>query len=203
MVINKIVLAAGRIESQQALRPENWDPALLRQAQEALALLRSNMRFVTNPLPDGPEMTVALGWPSNERDEQRARERWQERIPDFDPAAYEVERVQQEENDRRNYFYLAHRGVTKSYRLLTLEASEYDGGLNGLIIGSSLRNMPPRELQSEEERISRRKQIAETVRECVALRPGFIAPSPILDDRSLFADHFAVAMLLSVPASDQ
>src|SRR6266496_6680656 len=91
MVIKKILVGAGQIESRQELQPEDMDPALLGRANEVLALLRAGTPSVQNPITNGPEMTVALGSPRNERAEKDARERWQERNPDADLAQYEVD----------------------------------------------------------------------------------------------------------------
>jgi hypothetical protein len=202
VVISKIVIDAGQIDNHQELLPKDMDPILLRRAEEVLALLRTGTPSVSNPIPAGPQMAVVLGSPRNSHAEKRARERWQDHNPEGDLAQYEIECQQWELERRRTGFYVTYRGVSKSYNLIARDIYKHDGGLYGLVIGSSLGTRRLNQ-ESEEERENQQKQITETVRQCVALRPAFIAPSAIMDDRSSFADHFAVAMLLSDLARDE
>jgi hypothetical protein len=96
MVITKIAIEAGAIESQQELLPETVDPVLMRRAEEVLALLRAGTQSISNPEPDGPEMTMALGSPRNKHTEKCARELWQEHNPEADLVQSEAECEQQE-----------------------------------------------------------------------------------------------------------
>ena len=89
-----------------------------------------------------------------------------------------------------------YRSVSAFYRLIPLATCEQDVELYMLVNESALRDVP-NDRQTEEEVEARRKQIRATVEQCVALKPGFVAPSLALDKRSLFADYFAVAMLLA------
>jgi hypothetical protein len=198
MLIHKIILRGGQIEIRQEIDNGNVDTNLLSRAQDVLADLRSGIASISNPIPDGPELTVSLGLPRSEYLEHHLREQWQALHPGVALSEYESMRGEVTEHLQRTGFYLMYKGVTDFYHLVLRESTEEDAGLYGTVAGSSLEvEDTPVEEQTAEERANYQQQHESVVREMIALKPAFIAPSMRLDPRSLFGDHFAVAMLLS------
>ncbi len=197
MIVTKIIIQAGQLDSRQALHARDMNPQPLRAAQDTLAALREGVPSVSNPVPGGPEMTVALGLPPDEYVKRWLREIWQEHHPNADPSEYEAIRRQVDEHHRRTGSYIAYRGATEGYTLVPLDCSEEDAGLYGTVAGSCPTDLTFWEQASEQEQEMHCQEHYAVAREIVALKPAFIAPSQRTAPRSLFGDHFAVAMLLS------
>jgi hypothetical protein len=202
MIFHKIFLQAGRIETQKQMRMEELDPTLLRYAEKALLWLHSGARSVSNPVPDGPEMAVELGSPHDEWVKNRLREDWIKRFPEADIREYEDICKKVQEHNRRTSFHFTYRGKTASYTLVHMDCDEGDGGLYGSVAGSSISgSCSMSEKRSEYDRKKDQEEHEKVVREIVALKPAFITPSMSADERSVFCDYFAAAMLFAETAS--
>jgi hypothetical protein len=73
MLVHKIFLNAGQIESREELQLEEMDHALFNQAEQALSVLRAGRNSVSASLAEGLKIPVTLRLSLNEYSENRMR----------------------------------------------------------------------------------------------------------------------------------
>lgn len=94
MLIHKIFLKAGQIESQRELQSNEMDHALLRQARQTMSALRAGRVSDFVPLAGGSEIVVSLGINHggySETYEKRMLQDWQAHYPEADISEYDRE----------------------------------------------------------------------------------------------------------------
>lgn len=113
-------------------------------------------------------------------------------------------RKQVQEKQQRTGFDLTYQDIKSHYSIVHVDTLDDDPGIYGSVAGSAAGAYPSKgnashnwQQQTEEERAKERIEHERIAQEIVSLKPAFIVREISDNPRSVFGDHFAVAMLLS------
>jgi len=195
--VNKIVLNAGKIGWRQKVDVASLDASLLNSARTLLAQLRSGASEMPLEVSGRHVLTVALGIAISEETQRRLREHWIEMNPRLDLSEYDRIISEVAVTLRASGFYLTYGGIRASYALIPSDCEEHKPGLYGAICGSWLnaQHSLPENMRSRQSVAEQQPEHEAVLAEIVGLRPAYLAPTSIIDERTEFGDCLAVAML--------
>lgn len=223
MIIHKIFLKAGQIESCHELQSDEMDHALLRQAKQTVSALLAGRTYlsVSVPLAEGVRVRVSLGITHGDYSVKSLREWLSD--PQFrkeleagegegsdrknhvlSSPQFLKELKEMEERNRRLAFELIAKGYGMRYRLVPMDTADNDSGICGSVAGSAVKEYISQGKTFEdllqrtaEENEKEREEMQRVAQEIISLKPAFIGGEMSDDPRSVFGDHFAVAMLIA------
>ena len=198
MLIHRIVLLAGDIQSIRQIETNDADVDLLAQATLVLVSLRSGSEPATVCVGER-KITVALGLERMPRVEQHVHAVWREHNPEVPVEVYESMKRQVEDHQRRTHFRIALRGGEVGYSLIHNDCEPDDPGVFGSVAGSWLNNQfyLPENQRSTLEFEEEQRQHQRVAAEMVSYKPAFFTHWDSTDQTSRFGDYFAAAMLLN------